>query len=1001
MASLDALGNKQSAYAISGENIITVAHELGHVFGSPHTHNCSWPAGPGGTLAPIDQCATVEGDCDITEIIPQEGTIMSYCLTKTQTFGSLVHNLIRARSEVKLGTGETLVSTVTGKVTSNGSGVPDVKIFADRGDGNLVSTTTMTDGSYSLNLFYDDYNITADRDGFLIKPIGTNSGSIYVIVADAAIPELDFIAIELKTDQFEPDDYIDQAALIPADGNIQHHTLHNVTDRDFVRFDAISGKSYLIELFLGEVLGSPTLSLFDTNRETVLQMASYPPSMVWQAPQTGTYYLQASGTKGFYGVLIALTPFLEVATDVTPLQWCDANWGDYDMDEDFDLLISGRDDNFNPKIVFFKNDNGNLIQTEAGIEQISTSSNIFVKWVDIDNDGDLDAFTGGGNFAYIHINNGGSFTSTITIDNNLVELQSTAFGDYDNDGDLDILIQSSADINNWGDVALIHLYRNDHGDFQNINLGLRGVRFGKAIWGDFDQDGDLDILVTGSSNRNGDPGSSATDPFTKVYKNEHGSFSDANISIVPVASFPDLALGDYDNDGDLDLVIAGEEATKLVSKIYRNDNGVYTDINAGLTGVRNANLAWVDYDNDGDLDLIISGDSNSAFVSPLTRLYINQAGKFEEAYFNSILPGICSGVVKWSDYDNDSDLDLLLIGLSSNWKGQANLLRNETNVKNVSPSAPTDLNALVEGSKVTLSWIQAQDDRTPSEGLSYNLYIGTTPAGSDVLAPMSDLKTGMRQIVEIGNVGQSLQHSIYNLSPETYYWSVQAIDNGFKGSAWSPEKSFTVCESYEIFEDKAICKGDTYKGWSSEGQYMEGLHSITGCDSTVITNLSFYPSKEPEIIILGDTLLSADNYPAYQWYNEDGMILGAIQREYIINQPGEYYLETINENGCLNTSAIVNINYTSLDTNPFLNFTYEIIPNPNIGEFTFRFETSIDLDFVLVLTNSNGQIIAIRNLNAKEVNYEVQFDVSHLSKGVYNLIISVGGQQKTEKIVVQ
>ena len=72
MASLDALGNIQSAYAISGENILTVTHELGHVFGSPHTHNCSWPAGPDWTLAPIDKCATVEGDCNISEIIPQD-----------------------------------------------------------------------------------------------------------------------------------------------------------------------------------------------------------------------------------------------------------------------------------------------------------------------------------------------------------------------------------------------------------------------------------------------------------------------------------------------------------------------------------------------------------------------------------------------------------------------------------------------------------------------------------------------------------------------------------------------------------------------------------------------------------------------------------------------------------------------------------------------------------------------------------------------------------------
>ena len=50
--------------------------------------------------------------------------------------------------------------------------------------------------------------------------------------------------------------------------------------------------------------------------------------------------------------------------------------------------------------------------------------------------------------------------------------------------------------------------------------------------------------------------------------------------------------------------------TELVGKIYRNDNGNYTDIGAVLTGVRNTNMKWGDYDNDGDLDLNYSGDRN-------------------------------------------------------------------------------------------------------------------------------------------------------------------------------------------------------------------------------------------------------------------------------------------------------------------------------------------------------------------------------------------------------
>lgn len=794
MALLDALGNIQSAYAISGENVITVAHELGHVFGSPHTHNCSWPAGPGWTLAPIDKCATVEGDCDIKEIIPQEGTIMSYCPTRTQTFGPLVSNLIRARAEAKLGTGDLLVSAVTGRVTLSGSVLANVAIKAYRGDGITVSTTTAADGTYSLNLNYDDYDVHADHESYLIRPTGKSSDSYYITVSDVKVTGLNFEATILTSDQYEPDDNPGQAVSISADGTVQQHSLHTTADIDYVKFNAVSGKSYYLALQLGNITASPTLSLLNRDGITSLQAASYPPSMVWKAPNTGTYYLRVSGTKGFYGLLVALAPFVKTTADITPLGWSDASWGDYDADGDLDLLVSGMDDNYTMKIALFKNDNGSLIQADAGIEQITTTSTIVVKWIDIDNDGDLDAFIGAGNLAYIHINDGGRFTSKITIDDKLVSLQSAEFADYDNDGDQDILIQSFADVNYMGDVALLHLYRNSNGSFENINLGLRGVCYGKAVWGDYDRDGDPDIFVTGASNVNQVSGSSSGDsPFTKVYLNSNGSFSDANVALVQVASFPDIALGDYDSDGDLDLAIAGQDPTKLVVKIYRNDNGIYTDIGALLTGVRNVSMKWGDYDNDGDLDLVITGqESLSAGASPLTKLYINNGGTFEEAYFNSIFPGIGIGSVSWSDYDNDSDLDMLIIGEASNSKALGNLLSNETDLKNIPPSAPSGLNALVEGSSVTLSWLHSQDDRTPFEGLTYNLCVGTTPGGTDVLSPMSIVPTGKRMIVEAGNAGLLLQHKLKNLPQKKYYWTVQAIDNSYAGGSFAQSQSFEI-----------------------------------------------------------------------------------------------------------------------------------------------------------------------------------------------------------------
>jgi len=673
LSSLDALGNIQSAYAISGENVITVAHELGHVFGSPHTHNCSWPAGPGWTLAPIDKCATVEGDCDIKEIIPQEGTIMSYCPTSTQTFGTLVSNLIRARAEVKLGAGDLLMSTATGKVTSSGSGLANVAIRAFRGDGTNLSTTTSTDGTFSLNLYYDDYNIRADQAGYLIKPSGKSSASFYVTVADTKVTGLNFEATALTADLFEPDNNPGQAVTITTDGTVQQHTLHTISDIDYARFNAVSGKSYYLSLKLGDVLDSPTLSLLGTDGITYLQNASYPPSMVWKAPQTGTYYLRVSGTTGFYGLLVALAPFVNQESNIAPLKYSDSVWGDYDGDGDLDLLVSGMDDNYAMKIALFRNDNGNLIQTDAGIEQLTTTSTIVVKWTDIDNDDDLDAFIGAGNVAYIYINDGGHFTSKITIDDKLVSLQSAEFADYDNDGDQDILIQSFAD------------------------------------------------------------------------------------------------------------------------KIYRNDNGSYTDIVALLTGVHNVSMKWGDYDNDGDLDLVITGqESLSAGASPLTKLYINNGGTFEEAYFNSIFPGIGIGSVSWSDYDNDSDLDMMLIGEASNMKGLGNLVSNESSVTNTPPSAPSGLNAFVDGSSVTLSWLIAHDNKTPDEGLTYNLCVGTTPGGTDVLSPMSNLQTGKRMIVEPGNAGLSLQHKLKNLPPNKYYWTVQSIDNSYAGGSFAAVQSFEI-----------------------------------------------------------------------------------------------------------------------------------------------------------------------------------------------------------------
>ena len=248
-----------------------------------------------------------------------------------------------------------------------------------------------------------------------------------------------------------------------------------------------------------------------------------------------------------------------------------------------------------------------------------------------------------------------------------VENGSVAWGDYDNDSDLDILITGSGTA---GSVSKI--YRNENnGVFTDINASLESVENGSVAWGDYDNDSDIDILITGS----GTAGS-----VSKIYRNENnGVFTDINASLEGVEN-SSVAWGDYDNDSDLDLIITGKVSyNNYVSIIYQNGgNGVFTEINASLVGVQNGSVAWGDYDNDNDLDILLSGESSS-YPYKVSVIYRNDGNNsFEDIGAN--LRGMDYGSVDWGDYDNDGDLDALISGYGRNpFREWTKLYRNDGN----------------------------------------------------------------------------------------------------------------------------------------------------------------------------------------------------------------------------------------------------------------------------------------------------------------------------------
>jgi len=462
---------------------------------------------------------------------------------------------------------------------------------------------------------------------------------------------------------------------------------------------------------------------------------------------------------------VSATPFFQNFTDI-PITLPQSNtgsvaWGDYDNDGDFDILAGAK---------IYRNDpvSGRDNFADAGTLAGGKSS-----WGDYDNDGDLDILA----LSRVYRNDSGGFVDIGAALANL-NVTASAWGDYDNDGDLDVLLRGN---DNVSQRAQAKIYRNDTGNFVEISTAFAGVTNSAMAWGDYDNDGDLDILITGFA-------SLLSNNIAKIYRNASGNFVDIAAPLTGVQN-GSVAWGDYDSDGDLDILLAGGTNSGNLTKIYRNENGSFVDIAAALPGVAFGAAAWGDYDNDGDLDIFLTGDGGSS-GAPVTKIYRNDNASFVEAF--ALSPALRLGAVAWGDYDNDGDLDFLLSGSDVNFKPATKILRNNIAAKNTIPLKPAGLAAAVSGNAVTLNWSKSTDAQTAANGLTYNLRIGKTPGSQEVLSPMSEVNSGFRRVPQLGNANHNNRWTLKNLPAGKYYWSVQALDNAFAGSAFADEQSVTV-----------------------------------------------------------------------------------------------------------------------------------------------------------------------------------------------------------------
>ncbi len=354
-----------------------------------------------------------------------------------------------------------------------------------------------------------------------------------------------------------------------------------------------------------------------------------------------------------------------------------AAWVDYDLDGDLDLFVvtafSANNDN-----ALFRNDGGDTFTrvfnplTEDGAETVCST------WADADNDGDLDAFVSGldadGGTLYRSAAGVWSVDGASTLTDLAVKGTGCAWGDYDNDGHVDLMLTVLNGA--LGMTTADRLFHNNgDGTFTEVVSGPVVTSPGfhhHPTWSDFDGDGDLDLFVA-----SGNVGSTGPD---KMYRNQLTETASATFTPITTGVLATdardsqvLSFADYDNDGDLDCYAINY--TSVGNQLYRNDGAAFTKITSGAivaSAPGSHGVAWGDYDNDGDLDVYVARDN-----SQLDLYYRNNGN----GTFTKITAGVFVTTARSNygvaagDYDGDGDLDLFVPTARS--EGPGLLYRND------------------------------------------------------------------------------------------------------------------------------------------------------------------------------------------------------------------------------------------------------------------------------------------------------------------------------------
>ncbi|NLP11487.1 PKD domain-containing protein, partial [bacterium] len=496
-----------------------------------------------------------------------------------------------------------------------------------------------------------------------------------------------------------------------------------------------------------------------------------------QQGQIQQYYLIAESWSHLYS-----TPSETLTVDyrlpftyLTTLLPCPQNFfqiADMDNDGDLDILMQYQKKAFTIQSIF-RNSLGTY--TEERLDFITSWAYGRTCLCDFDNDNDLDLMT-----LFLTTNASVSFLrndlahfsqsfAEIPLSTGFVNDYKISLLDADNDGRQDILI-SGVTANMMCSSQIV--YHTASG-WQVAFPDALSNGYGDYFYCDYDQDGDQDLLFRGLM---GSVDGASPRTVIRLFNNQNGRFSAVDSSLLgwsdePTAGMPFWRDCDFDDDNDICVTRDGR------TTIYYNDQGRFVEsaVNAAVVPFNSSG----DLNNDGSSDLI-------QFENDHYDIYLQGDSGMEKIFtFSTALgmnPYCC-------DFDLDGDLDILLTYHPGAFIA---LLRNETENRKNPPPPPVALTAETGRDRVVLRWQPPSNSVLRCREFTYNLRVGSTPGGCEVVSPSADSRSGQRFLITQANMLSGKICKLHGLAAGTYYWSVQTVDPAFVGGPFAAEQSFTV-----------------------------------------------------------------------------------------------------------------------------------------------------------------------------------------------------------------